>query len=143
MLTAHRTAGINLARIVQTKMCPSHDPIYCVRDSSILIMAEMTAGILVACVPTFGPLIFRRAHISTRPHDRPTIGSVRIRPRRLSKSDSLLSTVERSHDVPERSNGWNRGPEGGLSSGGLDPSALNDSEHSFDIPSQASETSKV
>ncbi|OQE42300.1 hypothetical protein PENCOP_c004G00793 [Penicillium coprophilum] len=90
------TAGINLGRIIQTKLCPADDLVYCLRDASIFIMAEMTAGILVACVPTFGPLMFRRRNVySARPRDLPTIGSPRIhRP----KFDSLLSTFDRSHN---------------------------------------------
>ncbi|KAJ5502596.1 hypothetical protein N7463_005470 [Penicillium fimorum] len=91
------TAGINLGRIIQTKLCPADDLIYCLRDSSIFIMAEMTAGILVACVPTFGPLLFRgRNARSARPHDLPTIGSPRIC--RGPRFDSLLSTFDRSHN---------------------------------------------
>lgn len=68
-------------------------------------MAEMTAGILVACVPTFGPLLFRGRNVrSVQPHDLPTIGSVRIRPR-PAKFDSLLSTLDRSHhDGGDRGN---------------------------------------
>lgn len=58
-------------------------------------MAEMTAGILVACVPTFGPLVFRRNLPSARPRELPTIGSARMRPR-LAKFDSLLSTLDRN-----------------------------------------------
>ena len=66
-------------------------------------MAEMTAGILVACVPTFGPLLFRRRNVhSAQPRDLPTIGSARIR-RRPAKFDSLLSTFDRSlNDGEER-----------------------------------------
>jgi hypothetical protein len=106
---ASRTAGINLGRIIQTKLCPTDDIIYCARDSSIFVIAEMTAGILVACVPTLGPLIFRGRHVqSARPHDLPTIGSARIRPRRhLAKFDSLLSTLDRSHVEEERNETWN------------------------------------
>ena len=66
-------------------------------------MAEMTAGILVACVPTFGPLMLRGRNVpSARPRDLPTIGSARMRPRRrLGKFDSLLSTLDRSHHDDE------------------------------------------
>lgn len=65
-------------------------------------MAEMTAGILVACVPTFGPLLFRgRTVRSAQPRDLPTIGSARLR-RRPPKFDSLLSTLDRSHNDEER-----------------------------------------
>ncbi|KAJ5607776.1 hypothetical protein N7537_004395 [Penicillium hordei] len=96
------TAGINLGRIIQTKLCPADDLIYCLRDSSIFIMAEMTAGILVACVPTFGPLLFRgRTVHSAQPRDLPTIGSAQLR-RRPAKLDSLLSTLDRSHNDEER-----------------------------------------
>jgi hypothetical protein len=53
------TAAINLGRLVQTFKCPPNvDFSYCAMDSSILVLAEMTGGILLACVPTFGPLFF-------------------------------------------------------------------------------------
>lgn len=64
-------------------------------------MAEMTAGILVSCVPTFGPLLFRRRNVHpAQPRDLPTIGSARIR-RRPAKFDSLLSTLDHSHNDGE------------------------------------------
>ena len=101
LLTASRTAGLNLGRIIQTKLCPADDLVYCLRDSSIFIMAEMTAGILVSCVPTFGPLLFRRRNVHpAQPRDLPTIGSARIR-RRPAKFDSLLSTLDHSHNDGE------------------------------------------
>ncbi|CAG8164742.1 unnamed protein product [Penicillium olsonii] len=104
------TAGINLARIVQTRMCPSEDPIWCTRDSSLLMIAEMTAGIWVACVPTFGPLISRRKKTFTRQHHLPTIGSARMRPHHQAKSDSLLSTLNRSQHDSERTDGSSNKP---------------------------------
>ncbi|OQE00555.1 hypothetical protein PENVUL_c050G08103 [Penicillium vulpinum] len=95
------TAGINLGRIIQTKLCPADDLVYCLRDSSIFIMAEMTAGILVACVPTFGPLLFRGRKLrSAQPRDLPTIGSAQMR-RRPAKFDSLLSTIDHTHNDGE------------------------------------------
>ncbi|CAI7650979.1 unnamed protein product [Penicillium glandicola] len=110
-LTAIRTAGINLGRIIQTKLCPADDLIYCLRDSSIFIMAEMTAGIVAACVPTFGPLLFRGRNVrSERPRDLPTIGSARIR--RPAKFDSLLSTFDRTN---------NDGEEGGHTTKEVEP----------------------
>lgn len=107
ILNVTSTAAINLARIVQTRMCPSDDPIWCVRDSSLLMMAEMTAGIWVACVPTLGPLVFRRKKIFTRQHNLPTIGSARMRPRRPKNLDSLLLTFQQSKEDTERTDEWN------------------------------------
>ncbi|KAJ5176254.1 uncharacterized protein N7482_002131 [Penicillium canariense] len=51
-------AAINLARIVQVKRCPLLDFTYCTADSSILTVAEMAVGIIVACVPMLGPVVF-------------------------------------------------------------------------------------
>jgi hypothetical protein len=153
MLTISSTAGINMGRIIQTKMCPVSDLIYCLRDSSMFIEAEMTAGILVACVPTFGPLIFRRSVPAARPqHDLPTIGSVRMRPRRnLAKFHSLLWTIDRSYDDHERENAWNmefgppassvRGTDNAIGPGILVTHNLD--VHSLNVPSQLSETSTV
>ncbi|CAG8389490.1 unnamed protein product [Penicillium salamii] len=138
------TAGINLARIVQTRMCPSDDPIWCVRDGSLLMMAEMTAGIWVACVPTFGPLVFRRKKVFTRQHHLPTIGSARIRPRRTMKHDPLLSTVDHSHQDTERTEVWPHEPAVGPDTGEANKQELSqNSESSLKIPSRVWETSNV
>ncbi|CAG8943937.1 unnamed protein product [Penicillium salamii] len=138
------TAGINLGRIVQTRMCPSDDPIWCVRDSSLLMMAEMTAGIWVACVPTFGPLVFRRKKVFTRQHHLPTIGSARIRPRRTMKHDPLLSTVDHSHQDTERTEVWPHEPAVGPDTGEANKQELSqNSESSLKMPSRVWETSNV
>ncbi|KAF2463955.1 uncharacterized protein BDR25DRAFT_382817, partial [Lindgomyces ingoldianus] len=60
-----RTAGVNLDRLIQTLKCPSHQDLsYCAMDSSILVIAEIAGGILVACVPTFRPLFFSNDNTS-------------------------------------------------------------------------------
>lgn len=74
-------------------------------DSSILVTAEMSSGILVACVPTLGPLLFRTRARNRDPEPRrkmPTIGSLRnwSRRRRLSP-DTLLESHDSDYD-------WNR-----------------------------------
>ncbi|KAJ5361558.1 hypothetical protein N7541_002402 [Penicillium brevicompactum] len=138
------TAAINLARIVQTKMCPSDDPIWCVRDSSLLMMAEMTAGIWVACVPTLGPLVFRRKKIFTRQHNLPTIGSARMRPRRAKKLDSLLITLDHSKDDTERTDEWNTESVTKPDAKSLDIRELSQEfEPSADMHLQPPETSNV
>ncbi|PYH42555.1 uncharacterized protein BP01DRAFT_425573 [Aspergillus saccharolyticus JOP 1030-1] len=53
------TAGVNIARIMQTKLCEATNVTYCALDASILIAAEISCGILVSCAPTLGPLIAR------------------------------------------------------------------------------------
>lgn len=40
--------------------CSLEDFTYCTRDSAILTVAEMAVGIIVACVPTFGPIFSPR-----------------------------------------------------------------------------------
>lgn len=144
ILNVTSTAAINLARIVQTKMCPSDDPIWCVRDSSLLMMAEMTAGIWVACVPTLGPLVFRRKKIFTRQHNMPTIGSARMRPRRAKKLDSLLITLDHSKDDTERIDEWNTESVTRPDAKSLDIRELSQEfEPSADMHLQPPETSNV
>lgn len=63
-----RNAGINLGRFIQTIQCPE-DFTYCFLGSAMLVVAEMSTGILVACVPTLGPIFFSnrfRANIKAR-----------------------------------------------------------------------------
>jgi hypothetical protein len=77
---ANSTAAINLGRLIQTFKCPPNvDFSYCAMDSSILVLAEMTGGILLACVPTFGPLFFP---------DRKNVSS-----NRYQNGDSSLVTI--------------------------------------------------
>ena len=56
--TYHRIAGINLGRLVQTIRCDETDFTYCLLGSSMIVTGEMSTGILVACVPTLGPVFF-------------------------------------------------------------------------------------
>lgn len=61
-------AGINLGRIVKVLDCDLADFTYCTRDSAILTVAEMAVGVIVACIPTLGPIVFphRRHGASAR-----------------------------------------------------------------------------
>lgn len=49
--------GVNLARVINTAECNLDDFTYCSLSVAILSVAEMACGILVACVPTLGPLL--------------------------------------------------------------------------------------
>ncbi|PYH31614.1 uncharacterized protein BO87DRAFT_442259 [Aspergillus neoniger CBS 115656] len=49
---------INLIRLIKVLDCTlDQDLTYCTADSAILTVAEMAVGIMVACAPTFGPVI--------------------------------------------------------------------------------------
>ncbi|KAI0205451.1 hypothetical protein F4808DRAFT_409268 [Astrocystis sublimbata] len=94
------TAGVNLGRLIQTIQCPVEDISFCVLNSSILVTAEITGGLLVACVPTYGVLLFRNAkgNSSTPQKDSGgiirTIGQISLRPRKkgsMTLDDSLMS----------------------------------------------------
>lgn len=89
------TAGINLGRAIQTRLCPYDDLIYCMRDSIILVFAEIATSILVACVPTLGPLLFRRWS-GTRP--RPNIASHTIGSARAKKPFERLDEEDLEFD---------------------------------------------
>lgn len=53
-----RIAGINLGRIIQLLQCNEKGFTYCFLESAMIYIGEMSAGILVACVPTLGPVFF-------------------------------------------------------------------------------------
>ena len=61
----HSIAGINLGRIFKVLDCSLEDFTYCTRDSAILTVAEMAVGIIVACIPTLGPVFFPRRFVSS------------------------------------------------------------------------------
>lgn len=52
-------AAINLGRLVHSITCDEEDITYCMQSSILFILGELCAGILVACVPTLGPVFFR------------------------------------------------------------------------------------
>ncbi|ROW00960.1 hypothetical protein VSDG_02824 [Cytospora chrysosperma] len=97
------TAGVNLGRLIQILDCPfATDEVYCLWALTILALAEMTGGILVACIPTLGPLLRRRFMEKSSktnlggPGDRDgrallTIGS---RPMRPGKKDTGMGGEE-------------------------------------------------
>ncbi|KAL9132936.1 MAG: hypothetical protein Q9175_005892, partial [Cornicularia normoerica] len=52
-------AGINLGRIILIVQCHEKGFTYCFLGSAAMIyIGEMSTGILVACVPTLGPVFF-------------------------------------------------------------------------------------
>ena len=52
----YRIAGINLGRLIWTIQCNAGDFTYCLLGSSMLVVGEMSTGVIVACVPTLGPV---------------------------------------------------------------------------------------
>ncbi|PSR76874.1 hypothetical protein BD289DRAFT_378406, partial [Coniella lustricola] len=54
------TAATNLGRLIWTAKCPETDFTYCGFISFILIGAETTSGIIVACVPSLGSMFALR-----------------------------------------------------------------------------------
>ncbi|GKZ24649.1 hypothetical protein AbraIFM66951_011920 [Aspergillus brasiliensis] len=94
------TAGVNIERIIQFKTCDQANNTYCILDASVLIMAEITCGILVSCAPTLGPIFFRaRAHTykpaaSVRRGLRTFGSSERSWPRRKPQIDTLLHSMD-------------------------------------------------
>lgn len=94
--TFHSTAGVNLGRLIQILDCPFEtDEVYCLWALTILALAEMTGGILVACVPTLGPLLRRRYREKSsktnlggpRNHEGRALLTIGSRPRRLGKNN--------------------------------------------------------
>lgn len=95
----YRTAGVNLARMITSIKCPvTPDFSYCGLNSAILITAEMSGGIIVACVPTFGAIFFSKsASRSTNYPEQvpPTIGSepIRLKKQPGRSDNSFLCTT--------------------------------------------------
>jgi hypothetical protein len=89
-------------------------------DSTILVLGEMTGGMLLACVPTLGPLFFSdRDHRALQEHHIPrsieTIGS-RSRKRKVlrpsfvdslfsSKAETQIEVDEHGEELPLRREG--------------------------------------
>lgn len=49
---------MKLARLVHDIRCDAVNFTYCQFQSSMIVIGEMSVGIVVACVPTFGPVFF-------------------------------------------------------------------------------------
>ena len=61
---ASRIAGLNLGRLLQTIRCDQVNFTQCVLPAYMIVTGEMAVGILVTCVPTFGPVFFPGRHES-------------------------------------------------------------------------------
>jgi hypothetical protein len=87
---------------VETFKCsPDVDFSHCAMDSSILILGEMTGGILLACVPIFGPLFFPDRKIKSldrNQHVEDSLETIASKPTKRKKTlggrlaDSLFSS---------------------------------------------------
>ncbi|KAJ5722986.1 hypothetical protein N7488_001021 [Penicillium malachiteum] len=53
------TAGINIGRLVQIRICDQTNMTFCALDGNILVAAEMCAGIIVSCAPMMGAIFWR------------------------------------------------------------------------------------
>ncbi|KAJ6020788.1 hypothetical protein N7540_006292 [Penicillium herquei] len=72
------TAGINIGRLFQIKLCDQTNMTFCALDGNILVAAEMCAGIIVSCAPMMGAIFWRnRTSKESDPRDPPirTFGS--------------------------------------------------------------------
>lgn len=100
-------AGANLGRFIWTLRCPESDTTFCLLNSTIFILSEITLGIVVASVPTLGPIYYSLGarwgssnyskqsdnEVKTQKGHLPTIGSIPLRPQRkqgVYNDDSLL-----------------------------------------------------
>ena len=52
-----------------TELCDASDFTYCTPYSLIFVLCEMAGGILVACVPTLGPVFFPQRYKATKAAD--------------------------------------------------------------------------
>ena len=116
VLTSSSAAGVNLGRLIWTVRCPEPDTTFCLLNSTIFILSEITLGIVVASVPTLGPIYFSLgAKWTSRKYSKPTdnedtpqnqhvpsIGSIPLRPRKkddLYNDNSLLRSQPGSDQV--------------------------------------------
>lgn len=56
ILRSSSAAGVNLGRLIWTLRFPESDITFCLLNSTIFILSELTLGIVVASVPTLGPI---------------------------------------------------------------------------------------
>ncbi|KAJ6115228.1 hypothetical protein N7486_001006 [Penicillium sp. IBT 16267x] len=92
------TVGVNIGRLMQTKLCKQSDTTYCALDASILIAAELSSGIVVSCAPMMGAVLFRNRVATYNQNNYrgvQTIGSTgRKWPRRQTHSSTLLNSQD-------------------------------------------------
>ncbi|KAJ5736654.1 uncharacterized protein N7483_001779 [Penicillium malachiteum] len=67
------TAGINIGRLVQVRLCDQTNMIFCALDGNILVAAEMCAGIIVSCAPMMGAIVWRNRTSKESDHRDPPI----------------------------------------------------------------------
>ncbi|KAJ5715968.1 uncharacterized protein N7483_013149 [Penicillium malachiteum] len=92
------TVGINIGRIMQTKLCDQDDTTFCALDASILVAAEISSGIIVSCAPMMGAVLWRNS-VSKGARPDPQIrtfgSSERTWPKRhLLRDTELLQTQD-------------------------------------------------
>ncbi|KAI4219074.1 MAG: hypothetical protein L6R36_008579 [Xanthoria steineri] len=103
-------AGINLGRLIQSIICNEADATYCFEDSALLVMGEMSSGILVACVPTMGPVFFPNRF-------RPTKTAYKLSRRPFQRDAPAVSSAESAASI-------NRSPYTTLQEGGSELQAI-------------------
>ena len=115
--------GINLGRLGGTIVCSITDLTYCTPEGFILIVCEQTLGIMVACVPTLGPIFFPRNHSGSlrRNNGRlyPGVLHTEVKPKMKSRyiipngdDDAELLALEHSRSVfPAKSQKHHQGGE--------------------------------
>ncbi|KAI1378866.1 hypothetical protein F4677DRAFT_412270 [Hypoxylon crocopeplum] len=100
-------AGVNLGRLIWTLRCRESDTTFCLLNSTIFILSEISLGLVVASVPTLGPIYHslgakwvyitssKPSNIGERSQEDylPSVGSVPLRPQKkrgLYNDESLL-----------------------------------------------------
>ncbi len=98
---------MNLGRLVQNILCDSADVTYCFEASAMLIVGELASGILVACMPTLGPVCFpNRFGPKNQAAARLQYNKMRSWPlRRVSLSDGALALRQLEEEGEE---GWGK-----------------------------------
>ncbi|KAI0885724.1 uncharacterized protein GGS22DRAFT_161723 [Annulohypoxylon maeteangense] len=113
-------AGVNLGRLIWNLTCPESDNTFCLLNSTIFVLSEISLGLVVATVPTLGPIYHTLGEkwvsiASSKPsviEERsqknfpPTVGSISLRPQKkrgLYNDESLLRSQP---DVELGSSDW-------------------------------------
>ncbi|KAI0138220.1 hypothetical protein BJ166DRAFT_182091 [Pestalotiopsis sp. NC0098] len=113
-------AGANLGRLIWTLRCPESDTTFCLFNSTIFVLSEITLGVVVASVPTLGPIYYSLEarwgssnyskqsdnDVKTQRGHLPTIGSIPLRPQRkqgVYNDDSLLRSQP---ELEQDANDW-------------------------------------
>ena len=100
--------GFNIGRLGELVICPVADITYCAPIGFILMVCEQTVGIMVACVPTLGPVFFPNRYQGKKlrqkyPHQTKESFSTRANSDKTTGSVTIIGNGSVEHLEPSKS----------------------------------------